>query len=117
MRRALVLALAIVSAGCVQISTMRVGERFAPKPEDCQLEYQYGDMMKVASMNDSYAQVGHITVVKGGDDFSEDMKRRVRPYACNMGGDLVMMGGSSPGSFTTSYSYASLIVLRKRSAQ
>lgn len=62
-------------------------------------------------------QVGHITVVKGGDDFTDDMKRRVRPYACEMGGDMVMMGASSPGSFTTSYSYASLLVLRKRNAR
>lgn len=41
------------------------------------------------------------------------MKARVRPEACKLGGHLVMMGASSPGSFTTNYSYVSLMVFRK----
>lgn len=111
---ALVLALV---AGCVNVSWNRIGDRFAPRPEDCHIEYQYGDMTKLMALTGSgYVQVGTITVVKGGDDFSEAMKKRVRPIACEIGGDAVMMVTSSPGSFTTNYSYVMLTVLRHQSA-
>lgn len=52
LRRSLLLALALAGAGCVQISTARVGDRFAPKPDDCVLEYRYGDMTKLLSSSD-----------------------------------------------------------------
>jgi hypothetical protein len=110
----LVLVLALV-AGCVNVSWNRIGDRFAPRPEDCHIEYQYGDASKALALGSSgYLQVGTITVVKGGDDFSDAMKKRVRPIACEIGGDAVMMVTSSPGSFTTNYSYVMLMVLRRQ---
>ena len=68
-------------------------------------------MMQLVSSG--YVQVGSITVVKGGDAFDDAMKARVQPEACKLGGNLVIMNSSSPGSFTTNYSYASMVVLRK----
>lgn len=62
-------------------------------------------------------QVGNITVTKGGDSFDDAMKNRVRPVACEMGGNIVMMGDSSGGSFTTNYSYVSLTVFRNAPAK
>jgi hypothetical protein len=106
---------AVLSAGCVDVSVTRVGDRFPPNAKDCQLEFQYGGLQKAMQMSQSgYVQVGTITVVKGGDSLTDEMKKRVRPHACEMGGQFVMLGDSSPGSFTTNFSYASFMVLRKK---
>jgi hypothetical protein len=109
--------LACVSTACVNVSVQRTGERFPSYPESCPIEFQYGDLSKAMTlMSTGYVQVGSITVVKGGDSFDDAMKARVRPEACNLGGNLVLMGSSSAGSFTTNYSYVQLMVLRGRGA-
>jgi hypothetical protein len=110
------LAVAVVAAslGCVNVSVSRSGDRFDPRPEDCVIDYRYGDVQKAMGLVQSgYVQVGSITVVKGGDTFDDAMKDRVGPKACELGGEIVMMGPSSPGSFDSNYSYASLMVFRK----
>ncbi len=93
----------------------RTGDRFPPYPEHCALDYRYGDMTKgMELVRNGFVQVGSITVVKGGDSLDDAMKERVGPKACELGGELVMMGTSSPGSFNTNFSYASFMVYRKK---
>jgi hypothetical protein len=105
---------ALLSAGCVDVSVDRIGQRYPPFPETCPIDYQYGDLTKVMEFaSNGYVQVGSIMVEKGGEDFDDAMKARVQPEACKLGGNLVVMGSSSPGSFSTNYSYAQMIVLRK----
>lgn len=102
--------------GCVQMSVQRTGERFASYPENCVLDFQYGDTSKAFQLaSTGYVQVGSISVVKGGDSFDDAMKDRVRPEACKLGGNVVIMAGSSEGSWTTNYSYVSLMVFRNTS--
>jgi hypothetical protein len=105
------------STACVNVAVQRMGERFPSYPESCPIDYQYGDMSKAMQlMGAGYVQVGSISVVKGGDSFDDAMKARVQPEACKLGGNLVLMGASSAGSFTTNYSYVQLMVLRGKGA-
>lgn len=101
--------------GCVDVSVNRTGERFPAYADNCPLDFQYGGINKMMQIQSSggYVQVGSITVVKGGDSFNEALKNHIRPEACKMGGQVVIMGQSSPGSARTNYSYASLAVFRK----
>jgi hypothetical protein len=63
-----------------------------------------------------YVQVGAVTVSEMGDSLTDKMKEKIRPIACELGGNLVVLTSSTPnaGGPTIDLSQATFMVLRKK---
>jgi hypothetical protein len=99
------------------VSSSRFGSRFPAYAENCTLEFPEGGMSKVQQLAQSdYVQVGALTIIEMGDSLTDAMKEKIRPKACELGGNLVVMTSSTPnvGGPTIDLSQATFIVLRKK---
>lgn len=92
------LAIVFACSGCAVTSVTRSGDRFAPFPETCAIDFQYGNMNKAMQLNASgYVQVASMFVARAGDALDESMKDRVRPEACKVGAHVAMLVSSNSG--------------------
>ena len=105
------LALVFGCFGCAVTSVTRSGERFPPFPEDCAIDFRYGDVNKAMQLTASgYVQVASMTVSRAGDSLDENMKAVARPEACKVGAHVAMLVSSQSGD----PSYVSFVLLRKQ---
>ena len=114
LKRVSLVALVLMGFGCAPAFEVTRLKHSPSKPEDCELKYDYGSPMEAMKWMGSYDQVGAIGAASYGkvpDEWTDALKREIRPYACRLGADVVvMMGGST---FSQGGSNASFFLYRK----
>ena len=90
----LLLPLATLLPACTQMQVTRL-KHYPSKPATCELTYDYSSPMEAMKWMSGYDQVGTIGVGKSfgkvGDEWTDALKKMVRPDACRLGADVVVM--------------------------
>jgi hypothetical protein len=92
MKRALVLVLLALLAGCgTASSSATMGAPRAARAENCDLTLVAWQDVQPGGKYASYELVGmiHVRASAGAQATDEDVKKEVRPKACALGGELV----------------------------
>ncbi|HZS41378.1 MAG TPA: hypothetical protein VFF06_31330 [Polyangia bacterium] len=123
--KGIVLAVLVAAAaGClaprVAVMTNRVGNRYPAREPDCALEFAYsspGDQLKDLKKYEVVAMLGTSSSLDVGDEWSDELKEALRPEACRVGADRVvmLMVGSASNIPGASRSGGAFQALRRRS--
>lgn len=121
-RRALwgMLVFSAVLAGCgPSVGEARMAS-YPPRAEDCTLEFVKGDMQLV-SPGGPWELIGHVIVGEHGsaDVLSDEHREIVRPRACKMGGEAIMIAVSAtnPGVAVDGSSTMYGVLRKRRSGE
>ncbi|HTR54548.1 MAG TPA: hypothetical protein VMJ10_27845 [Kofleriaceae bacterium] len=103
------------------VSTMRMGGVFPPRPSNSQLELRNQTLNYELTSN--YDTVGTV-MIRGEANEPPNSPRLLallKPQACSLGGELVLVNTSAtvsyPGTLRGDDSHHSYLVMRKKSAQ
>jgi hypothetical protein len=103
----------------VAVMTTRVGNRYPAKEPDCELEFDYsspGEQLKDLKKYEVVAMLGTASRNDVGDEWSDELKEALRPEACRVGADRVvmLMVGSASNIPGVTRSGGAFQVLRRR---
>jgi hypothetical protein len=108
----LVPSLFVVACAKQMIVTPTAGKPVEPKPPDCKVLFEDTDDPKykdgVVPYRDSkrYDDLGVVHVLDAPQEWDDDLKTRLRPEACKLGGDVVLWTLHTPpaiGGSTASF--------------
>ncbi len=110
-------ALACLGAsGCLYgVYSSRTGRPYPPNPADCQLRFDYLDQQSMFELATDYFPVGDISIYHQPHEFvwTDQVKEKLRPEACRLGGELVAFRGLTEGS-AFEYPVGDFTVFRRR---
>src|SRR3970282_857643 len=114
-----ILILLLTLPGCfTSVYSERVGRPHDAFGADCPLEFDYdGDEARDRVVSEFPTQVGVLELAHiDGDDFrfTDEIKSKLRPAACKLGGELVLYALWYPGSIATG-KIGKFLVFRRKS--
>ena len=112
-------AICLASTGCLYgvYVDRGAGRPLPARPPDCELRFEYADDEVPLTRASRSESVGTLTLYHQADEFlwTEQVKEKLRPQACRIGGEVVVFGGlikRGPGDFE--YPAADFTVYRAR---
>ena len=105
-------------AACASFRIVRTGEKLPPRPPDCDVRFEHLSYEQALEQGERELGSGCAAGYDGSEagEFTPDLKEAVRPRACALGGDLVIIVGtctSDPGLNDVILPGITLMVLAK----
>jgi hypothetical protein len=119
--RRLLLVLPILAA--CQATVTRVGRPYSSKSPDCDIAFDYRDQQSGMRLLTDFIQIGSVELphTRQSPTYTDAMKQKLRPQACQLGGDLVAydhsydVTGDALANATNGSPWGVFVVYRRKS--